>query len=254
MAGRVSMATKGELLAAIGDRYRASGQSERTKSSTEFVAVTGYHRKHAIRLLRPRPEPLATLPRRVHRHYGDLSPRGVDRAVGSFRPALLEAAEADHPGAATGLGTPRAARDRRDNSCFSAGDQPGNDRPHAFGCSGRRPRRSATSRPASARRSGARCRCARSVTGTIRRSASSRWILSRIPGRRRPVALCTNNGADGRGDQLDRVSATGRAQWRPRHRGARCGDLAVPVPAARRRLRQRWAVHERAGRHLVPAK
>lgn len=55
MAGRVSMATKGELLAAIGDRYRASSRVERTKILDEFVAVTGYHRKHAIRLSRPRP-------------------------------------------------------------------------------------------------------------------------------------------------------------------------------------------------------
>src|SRR5215831_9749217 len=44
MAGRVSMATNGELLAAIGDRYRTSGRAERTKILDEFVAVTGYHR------------------------------------------------------------------------------------------------------------------------------------------------------------------------------------------------------------------
>ena len=71
MAGRISMATRGELLAAIGDRYRASCQAERTKILDEFVAVTGYHRKHAIRLLRPKPEPLGVPPRRIHRHYGD---------------------------------------------------------------------------------------------------------------------------------------------------------------------------------------
>jgi hypothetical protein len=71
MARLVSMATKGELLAAIGDRYRASDRAEQTKILDEFVAVTGYHRKHAIRLLRPKPELLGMLPRRVHRHYGD---------------------------------------------------------------------------------------------------------------------------------------------------------------------------------------
>lgn len=70
MAGRVSMATRGELLAAIGDRYRASGRAERTKILDEFVVVTGYHRKHAIRLLRPKPKPVGVLPRQVHRHYG----------------------------------------------------------------------------------------------------------------------------------------------------------------------------------------
>ena len=70
MAGRVSVATKGELLAAIGDRYRASSRADRTKILDEFVAVTGYHRKHAIRLLRPKSEPLGVPLRRVHRHYG----------------------------------------------------------------------------------------------------------------------------------------------------------------------------------------
>ena len=65
------MATKWELLAAIGDRYRATGRAERSKILDEFVAVTGYHRKHAIRRLRLKPEPIGVLPRRVHRHYGD---------------------------------------------------------------------------------------------------------------------------------------------------------------------------------------
>jgi hypothetical protein len=71
MAGRISMATKGELLAAIGDRYRASGRTERSKILDEFVAVTGYPRKHAIRLLRPKAGPVEAVPRRVHRLYGD---------------------------------------------------------------------------------------------------------------------------------------------------------------------------------------
>src|ERR1051325_6709572 len=70
MAGRISMATKGELLAAIGDRYRASGRAERTKILDEFVAVTGYHRKHAIRLLRPKAGPVEPARRRVNRLYG----------------------------------------------------------------------------------------------------------------------------------------------------------------------------------------
>ena len=85
MAGRVSMATKGELLAAIGDRYRASGRSERTKILDEFVAVTGYHRKHAIRLLRPKAEPSRPVQRRVHRRY--------DGAVREALIALWEASD-----------------------------------------------------------------------------------------------------------------------------------------------------------------
>jgi hypothetical protein len=68
--GRVSMATKAELVAAIGGRYRASRRAERTKILDEFVAVTGYHRKHAIRLLRPRIGDGAPVERRIHRRYG----------------------------------------------------------------------------------------------------------------------------------------------------------------------------------------
>jgi hypothetical protein len=71
MGKRVSMATKGELLIAIGDRYRASGRAERSKILDEFVAVTGYHRKHAIRLLRPKIEASEPVPRRVRRRYDD---------------------------------------------------------------------------------------------------------------------------------------------------------------------------------------
>lgn len=46
------MATRNELTQAIGDRYRNASRSEKKSILTEFVAVTGYHRKHAIRVLR----------------------------------------------------------------------------------------------------------------------------------------------------------------------------------------------------------
>jgi hypothetical protein len=68
--GRVSMATKAELVAAIGDRYRAGARTERSKILDEFVAVTGYHRKHAIRLLRPKVPDCAAVQRRIRRRYG----------------------------------------------------------------------------------------------------------------------------------------------------------------------------------------
>jgi hypothetical protein len=45
------MATRKELIEAVGARYRGASASERTKILDEFVAVTGYHRKHAIRVL-----------------------------------------------------------------------------------------------------------------------------------------------------------------------------------------------------------
>ena len=46
------MATRDELVAAVADRYARSDRSERGRILDEFVAVTGHHRKHAMRLLR----------------------------------------------------------------------------------------------------------------------------------------------------------------------------------------------------------
>ena len=42
---------KQELLATIRDRYRASSKQDKGRILDEFIAVTGHHRKHGIRLL-----------------------------------------------------------------------------------------------------------------------------------------------------------------------------------------------------------
>ncbi len=42
---------KQELLASIRDRYRESSRKDKSKILNEFIAVTGHHRKHGIRLL-----------------------------------------------------------------------------------------------------------------------------------------------------------------------------------------------------------
>ncbi len=46
------MATRRELTAAVGERYRGSSRAEKARILDEFVVVTGFHRKHAMRLLR----------------------------------------------------------------------------------------------------------------------------------------------------------------------------------------------------------
>ena len=62
---RVSMATRDELVAAVIERYSKGRRAEKGRILDEFVAVTGFHRKHAMRVLRggaanrrsaPRPE------------------------------------------------------------------------------------------------------------------------------------------------------------------------------------------------------
>lgn len=50
MAG-LSMATRSELTAAIVERYRVARRDDKGRILDEFVAVTRYHRQHAIRVL-----------------------------------------------------------------------------------------------------------------------------------------------------------------------------------------------------------
>lgn len=51
------MGTRRELIEAVGRRYRSSPASERSQILDEFVRLTGYHRKHAIRILGCKQEP-----------------------------------------------------------------------------------------------------------------------------------------------------------------------------------------------------
>ena len=51
MGGGIGKMAKPELLATIRDRYRASSKKDKGRILDEFIAVTGHHRKHGIRLL-----------------------------------------------------------------------------------------------------------------------------------------------------------------------------------------------------------
>ena len=46
------MATRDELVRAVSERYGGASREERGRILDEFAAVTGLHRKHAVRLLR----------------------------------------------------------------------------------------------------------------------------------------------------------------------------------------------------------
>lgn len=63
------MGTRRELVQAVGARYRASPRGDRGAILDEFVATTGYHRKHAIRLLAA--EPKSRPARASSRQYGE---------------------------------------------------------------------------------------------------------------------------------------------------------------------------------------
>ena len=74
MEGRISTQARRELVQAVGSRYRAATRTEKRAILDEFVAVTGYHRKHAIRLFvdESTQEDRGSLPRRARRRlYGE---------------------------------------------------------------------------------------------------------------------------------------------------------------------------------------
>jgi len=50
--GRLSMATRKELTVVASERYLIANHAEKTRVLDEFADMTGYHRKHAMRLLR----------------------------------------------------------------------------------------------------------------------------------------------------------------------------------------------------------
>lgn len=99
----VSMVTRNELLTVLVERYRRSERDEKQRILDEFVAVSGYHRKHAARLLRSA-APLKAQPSNRHRIYGEgvraalivlweASDRVCGKRLRPLIPLLLEAME-----------------------------------------------------------------------------------------------------------------------------------------------------------------
>src|SRR5450631_2748233 len=102
--GRISMATRDELAMVLIERYARSNRTERGCILDEFAAVTGFHRKHAMRLLRGdrAGQPSAARPHR--RIYDDAAREALiviweasDRICGKrlrpLVPIMLEAME-----------------------------------------------------------------------------------------------------------------------------------------------------------------
>jgi len=56
MESTVDITARRELVRVVGARYGGATTAEKTRILDEFVAITGYHRKHAIRLLKGRAE------------------------------------------------------------------------------------------------------------------------------------------------------------------------------------------------------
>ncbi|MEP7274416.1 MAG: transposase family protein [Acidobacteriota bacterium] len=70
----MSLRSRHELLCSVGPRYRVARRKDKELILDEFIAVTGYHRKYAISLLRETTEPLPAAdkkPPRRRRDYTD---------------------------------------------------------------------------------------------------------------------------------------------------------------------------------------
>ena len=51
MAGKISMGARREVVAAVAERYRSAGRTGKGRVLDELCALTGWHRKHAVRVL-----------------------------------------------------------------------------------------------------------------------------------------------------------------------------------------------------------
>jgi hypothetical protein len=98
------MATRDELVVAVAGRYALGNRVERGRILDEFAAVTGHHRKHAMRLLRAGQQSRGSDPRPSRRVYDDAMREALiviweasDRVCGKrlrpLMPILVEAME-----------------------------------------------------------------------------------------------------------------------------------------------------------------
>ena len=70
--GQISMATRNELVVALAGGYASSSRMERGRILDEFTAVSGLHRKHAMRLLRAGQAGRRSGPRPGRRLYNEV--------------------------------------------------------------------------------------------------------------------------------------------------------------------------------------
>src|SRR6476646_9210210 len=68
---QLSVTTRRELIEAVAERYRAAARQEKKEILDEFVKVSGFHRKHAIRALRKALKQEPPQPRQRARIYDE---------------------------------------------------------------------------------------------------------------------------------------------------------------------------------------
>ena len=101
---KVSMTARDELVNALARRYAVAGRAEKTRILDEFVAIAGFHRKHAMRLLRCDAATRGSEGKASRRIYGEAVCEAIvvlweasDRICGkrlkALMPVLVEAME-----------------------------------------------------------------------------------------------------------------------------------------------------------------
>lgn len=103
MRRQIKLVTRRELTVAVSQRYRAADRKSKKLILDEFTKVTGYHRKHAIRLLTSRPASSAEKPatRRIYREavkealivLWEAADRICGKRLKALLPELVEAME-----------------------------------------------------------------------------------------------------------------------------------------------------------------
>ena len=111
---KVSMTARDELVNALARRYAVAGRAEKTRILDEFVAVAGFHRKHAMRLLRCDAAARRSEGKASRRIYGEAVCEAIvvlweasDRICGkrlkALMPVLVEAMERHGQSAGPGI-------------------------------------------------------------------------------------------------------------------------------------------------------
>ena len=103
------MTTRKELVEALRLRYRSAAFSDRVKILDEFVALTCYHRKHAIRVLRGQFSP-ATEVRQRNRVYDEAVAQALTVLWEDRRSGMRQAPEAVDPDVGRCHGAARPSR------------------------------------------------------------------------------------------------------------------------------------------------
>ena len=243
------MAARAEVAAATRERYAAGGRAAKGAILDEFVALTGLHRKHAIRLLRAPPG--ERRPRgRPRTRYGaavkealvllwEASDRVCSKRLVPTIPVLLPALERhgqltpDEELRARLLAISPATIDRLLSETRIAAAQ-GRRRRAGFG--------SAVRRSVPVRTFGD---WGDPPPGFVEVDFVAHSGVSAAG------AFVREPGADRHRHRLDGVRAGRDAGGGARARGAAGGAGALPVPPSGRRLRQRRRLHERARGVLV---